>query len=381
MGTTKLPATSKRRTAAELRRDILAAAQEVFSEKGYAAASVREIAKRADAATPLIFRHFENKATLFATAVFEPIEKTLDENLSRADPYWVNLSPSERIRNYAELVIGTFRRNKRLFTAYMNAIVFHADEFRHLGDKLSPPSFESRIIQLERFSLEHPAGVQFLLSDPHFEVRLILLLFYSVALFDDLFFDSSERDLAREMTGVVKLVSMGIGLDPRSALAPVDGGPRKTEHGALAARGDEMNRLVHLQSEVNRLFNEVRHDNGLEGRHIAAARPKIELKETGKGCRLTAELPDVDGKDIELTLDNGVLILRAHKKSDIASRKSRRSTDRHNGVFERRIRVGDIDEKRVKATFNKGVLTVEMIRPPSVKARRMRIQIAGPTGA
>jgi AcrR family transcriptional regulator len=253
----KLPSKSKRRTPAQLRHDILAAAQEVFSEKGYAAASVREIAKRADAATPLIFRHFENKATLFATAVFEPIEKTLDESLSKADPYWVNLSPSERVRNYAELVIGTFRSNKRLFIAYLNAIVFHADEFQHLGEKLAPASFESRIDQLERFSLEHPAGVQFLLSDPHFEVRLILLLFYSVALFDELFFDPSERDLAREMRGVVKLVSMGIGLGiPDGDLRAKAVDPRTLATEAVP-EGDELQLLVHLQDRMNRMFDDI----------------------------------------------------------------------------------------------------------------------------
>lgn len=236
-GTAGSTSKRRRRTPAELRQHILAAAQEVFAEKGYAAASIREIAKRADAASPLIFRHFDNKATLFAEAVFEPIEKTLDENLSKGDPYWAQLSPSERLRNYAELVIGTIRRNKRLCIAYLNAVFFHADEFRSPGDgKLAPASFESRILQLERFSREHPPGEAFLLSDPHVEVRLILLLFYSVALFDDLFFDPSQRDTAREMDGVVKLVGMGLGL-----ASPRGGG---SDFEALATENENLRALL-----------------------------------------------------------------------------------------------------------------------------------------
>lgn len=237
----------RRRTPGELRRDIIAAAQEVFSEKGYAAASMREIAKRADAASPLIFRHFENKATLFATAVFEPIEKALDENLSKGDPYWAQLSPAERLRNYAELVIGTFRRHKRLCIAYLNALFFHADEFRNPSDgKLAPASFESRILQLERFSREHSPGEDFLLSDPHIEVRLILLLFYSVALFDDLFFDPSQRDTAREMQGVVKLVGMGLGLDPRNTIKATDGksGAGNSDLQSLATENEKLRTLL-----------------------------------------------------------------------------------------------------------------------------------------
>jgi AcrR family transcriptional regulator len=72
---------SKRRKSTDLRRDILGAAQWVFTERGYAAASTREIAERANAAEPLIFRHFGTKAKLFAAAVFDPIERTLDEHL------------------------------------------------------------------------------------------------------------------------------------------------------------------------------------------------------------------------------------------------------------------------------------------------------------
>jgi len=197
-----------------VRHEILVAAQEVFAEKGYAAASMREIAKRANAALPLIFRHYENKARLFAAAVFDPIEKMLDDNVARSDIlYPETLSPIERLRNYAEVTIGAFRQNKRLLIAYMNAIAFHADEFDAVhGESLAPPSFEDRIAELERQRLEHPLGIHYLMSDHHYETRLILLLFYSVALFDDLFFQQGEGGSEREMRSIVKLISMGTGL-------------------------------------------------------------------------------------------------------------------------------------------------------------------------
>ncbi len=221
---------SKRRTAAEVRHDILAAAREVFAEKGYAAASMREIAKRAVVASPLIFRHYENKAKLFAAAVFEPIEKMLDDNVARSDIlYPESLSPIERLRNYAEVTIGAFRQNKRLLIAYMNAIAFHADEFSAVhGESLVPPSFEDRIAELERQRLQHPLGVHYQMSDNHYETRLLLLLFYAVALFDDLFFNTSERESEREMRSVLKLISMGTGLATAPAqVAPVSADPAR----------------------------------------------------------------------------------------------------------------------------------------------------------
>ena len=49
------------------------------------------------------------------------------------------------------MTIGAFRQNKRLLIAYMNAIAFHADEFDAVhGENLVPPSFEDRIVELER---------------------------------------------------------------------------------------------------------------------------------------------------------------------------------------------------------------------------------------
>ncbi len=246
----------KRRTAAEVRHDILAAAQEVFAEKGYAAASTREIAKRAEVAGPLIFRHYENKAKLFAAAVFEPIERMLDDNVARSDVlYPESLSPTERLRNYAEVTIGAFRQNKRLLIAYMNAIAFHAEEFDAVhGESLVPPSFEDRIAELERQRLQHPLGASYLMSDHHYETRLILLLFYSVALFDDIFFQAAERGSEREMRSIVKLISIGTGLTLGAEL-PADIAPAAPTDAAGLAEENRVLRelLVNALVDLNSL--------------------------------------------------------------------------------------------------------------------------------
>ncbi|MBU6268275.1 MAG: TetR family transcriptional regulator [Sphingomonadales bacterium] len=65
----------KRRDAASLREAIVAAAVEAFEAHGYAGATTAAIAKRADVTEAQIFRCFENKAELFRTAVFEPLNR------------------------------------------------------------------------------------------------------------------------------------------------------------------------------------------------------------------------------------------------------------------------------------------------------------------
>jgi len=203
----------RRRKSSDLRSDILAAAQQVFTERGYAAASTREIAERANAAEPLIFRHCEKKAKLFAAAVFEPIEQTLDEHLGELRKmYKIPRSPIENIRSYVEVILGTIRRNKRLFIAYLNAITFHAEDFAQSEGSHAPPSFQARLVYLERTSSEVEANSSLLILDRHFEIRLILLFLCSVGLFDDLFFDALEQDDERVIRSVVKLLTMGVGV-------------------------------------------------------------------------------------------------------------------------------------------------------------------------
>jgi len=203
----------RRRKSSDLRSDILAAAQQVFTERGYAAASTREIAERANAAEPLIFRHFEKKAKLFAAAVFDPIERTLDEHLGELRKmYKVPRSPIENIRSYVEVILSTIRRNKRLFIAYLNAITFHAEDFAQSEGSHAPPSFQARLVYLERTSSEVEGNSSLLILDRHFEIRLILLFLCSVGLFDDLFFDALEQDDERVIRSVVKLLTMGVGV-------------------------------------------------------------------------------------------------------------------------------------------------------------------------
>ena len=65
---------------------LLAAAREVFLERGYAGATTREIAQRAEASEPLLFRYFGSKANLFQVAVVEPF----DEFTEQFSTYWTH---------------------------------------------------------------------------------------------------------------------------------------------------------------------------------------------------------------------------------------------------------------------------------------------------
>ncbi|WP_234033869.1 Hsp20/alpha crystallin family protein [Qipengyuania gaetbuli] len=102
--------------------------------------------------------------------------------------------------------------------------------------------------------------------------------------------------------------------------------------------------------------------------------PRVELSENDKEIRVTAELPDIEEKDIEISLDDHQLVIRGEKKSE-TSDEERGYSERSYGRFERRIGLpSQIDEEKVEAAFRNGVLTVTV--PRTAEAAKLRKTIS-----
>jgi HSP20 family protein len=145
------------------------------------------------------------------------------------------------------------------------------------------------------------------------------------------------------------------------------------------AEGSELSSFLSLHREMNRLFDEALRDFGLfGGGRMSQGWPHLELTETEDGYKLTAELPGMDEKDIELSLQDGVLTLRGEKKAEQAD-EQRGYSERYYGAFSRSITVGEVDESKVNATFDRGVLTVTLPRSREAESRVKRIAIGGDT--
>lgn len=92
--------------------------------------------------------------------------------------------------------------------------------------------------------------------------------------------------------------------------------------------------------------------------------PRVELSENDKEIRVMAELPGMEEKDIEISLDDHQLVIRGEKKSE-TSDEERGYSERSYGRFERRIGLpSQIKEDKVEAAFRNGILTVRIPRTP-----------------
>ncbi|WP_407180009.1 Hsp20/alpha crystallin family protein [Bradyrhizobium sp. STM 3562] len=145
-------------------------------------------------------------------------------------------------------------------------------------------------------------------------------------------------------------------------------------------RSEDFNPILALHREMNRLF-----DDAFRGFELAPFSgslfessirwPSIEVNETEKDVKVTAELPGLDEKDVQVELANGVLAIKGEKKTETED-KDRRFSERYYGRFERRIPVADVDQDKVSAAFKNGVLTVTMPKLPQAESKVKRIAVS-----
>ena len=109
---------------------------------------------------------------------------------------------------------------------------------------------------------------------------------------------------------------------------------------------------------------------------LAAFSPRIDLVENETSVTLTAELPGVDEKDVELTVTPDSLVLRGEKKEEKRDEKDDAyRVERSFGSFERTFTLsGELLADDAKATFSNGVLNV-VLPKADPKATHKRIEI------
>jgi HSP20 family protein len=144
-------------------------------------------------------------------------------------------------------------------------------------------------------------------------------------------------------------------------------------------REGEVSPVFSLRREIDRLFDDVFRMPafGLGSAGIGAW-PSLEVADGDRQVRITAELPGLSEKDVELLVADGVLTIRGEKKSETGDR-DRGWSERYYGRFERRLALpAGIQEDKAEAEFRDGVLTITLPKSPDAATSR-RIPINGVT--
>jgi HSP20 family protein len=147
----------------------------------------------------------------------------------------------------------------------------------------------------------------------------------------------------------------------------------------MVQRREEQNPFLTLHREMNRLFDDVFSGFGLMSRTPALMEgrfswPHVELSETEKALKVTAELPGMEENDVQVELANGALVIRGEKKVE-SEGDGKLFSERYYGSFERQIPLDGVQEDKAEASFKNGVLTVTLPKSEDARQSVRRITI------
>ena len=105
--------------------------------------------------------------------------------------------------------------------------------------------------------------------------------------------------------------------------------------------------------------------------------PQVDVRETAKEIRVTAELPGMEEKDIEVSLLDGAITIKGEKSEEHEEEKGDvHRSERHYGMFERTIPLpSEVDVEKVNATFRKGVLKITLPKTKEAQSNRRVIPV------
>jgi HSP20 family protein len=150
----------------------------------------------------------------------------------------------------------------------------------------------------------------------------------------------------------------------------------------LGPARDSFDPFFTLHREMNRLFDDVFRGFGAPARFgspLMEGRfgwPSIELHETDKALTISAELPGLSEKDVQVEITNGVLTLRGEKKSERTDDGGRYFSERYYGAFERQIPLDGVEEDKAEAKFHDGILTITLPKSEQARSAVKRIPVS-----
>jgi HSP20 family protein len=134
-----------------------------------------------------------------------------------------------------------------------------------------------------------------------------------------------------------------------------------------------------LQNEINRVFGNLNDTDSSSA--TSEWSPAVDVREYTDRFQLLLDVPGVDSKDVEITLDNGVLTVsgtRTEEKalgSNGAEQPQQQRIERRLGRFHRRFVLPDTaDAENVKASGRNGVLEIVIPKQPKAQPRRIAVR-------
>lgn len=135
--------------------------------------------------------------------------------------------------------------------------------------------------------------------------------------------------------------------------------------------------LINVQDEVHRLFHDLVANGEVRPAAAAGWIPAVDVHETERSYTLQFDLPGVNPKDVKIELADGRLTIRGERSGEPAAPGIvAHRLERTHGAFERRFRLkARVDQDAIKATYQDGVLRIELPKAPESVKREIAIDL------
>jgi len=105
--------------------------------------------------------------------------------------------------------------------------------------------------------------------------------------------------------------------------------------------------------------------------------PAIDMSEDDKAYKISAELPGLDAKDVDVLISGDTLVLKGEKRQEKEEKeKNYYFSERAYGSFQRAFELpASIDRDKVSADFAKGVLTITLPKTPEAQKQQKKVEV------
>jgi HSP20 family protein len=147
----------------------------------------------------------------------------------------------------------------------------------------------------------------------------------------------------------------------------------------IEVRREEENPLAMMQREMNRVFDSFNRNWGLGAfpEFTGSFMPRLDVTEDAKAFTVTAELPGMNEKEIDLSVSGDTLTIRGEKKEEKEDKnKNYYYSERSYGTFMRSIPLPrQVETDKVSASFKKGVLTITLPKTAAAMESTKKIDV------
>lgn len=141
-------------------------------------------------------------------------------------------------------------------------------------------------------------------------------------------------------------------------------------------RWDPFRDMMTLREKMNRLFEDAVASRGEERDMVTGSwSPSVDIYEADNELILSAEIPGVEEKDVEISIEDNVLTMKGERRFEKETKEENyHRIERSYGTFVRSFTLPQyVDQENIRANHENGLLKIHMPKKPELKPRKVKI--------